>query len=634
MTLPNTIQTRISALEKRLSKCKRQLARLQQSDEGDRFEKARDEVFIGILKDACSLVREGELASAPYLSELAKAVDRILDDAIGYSYGRESDSSELDEGLYDFMPSWAHDDAGHRPLIPDKDADKFFLPPAALESFARIFRSRLGPGDLSELMPKAWSSAMKRHPKSTKLSRVRSNLPPLTPTNDKPWAASVLDARCEISSSRCSAPIRFLTSLDSTCLALTGMGGYKNRSPALEYFILNKPLAPSTDFPDRHWYEPKLAGVAFHGMIDEGRRLIFLGDDDRIKSYEWGSSTEVYRDPLPVHTLDTESCRGPMMGLPNGFVVRAGKGNAGVYNIESLPTHGEDGDEIVGEEIDLDDFDTMRDDPEEIEPSSGSAPTSHIKFVDHPEFKPNTWQPLISSPSTVICAEYAREGGQYSCIGIDLETGKTAMHYLGHGADISAFSVSKTDPQLFLSACNDGFARLYDTRRPLPVVTFDACGQNEFCEAAAFAHPDSIPIVFTGTHKAEQIKVWDVRARACVYELATGNNGVQSLSWDAPNNCLYAATECEYMDRLGYHHDYRPAKIPKDQRGHMELEDEESDDEFSDRCWPDKAWHKEGYFGYMFDCGDHRIIRYAFKEDPNPTVMPEYGDATARDDYW
>ncbi|KAF8755580.1 WD40 repeats protein [Rhizoctonia solani] len=600
MTLPNSIQTRISALEKRLSKCTRQLARLQESDEGDRFEKARDEVFIGILKDVCSLVREGELASVSYLAELAKRRTRYLTTLL---VTRMEEKAILLSSMKVYTISCLLGSRRRRgsALIPDKDADKFFLPPAALESFARIFRSRLGPGDLSELMPKAWSSAMKRHPKSTKLSRVRSNLPPLTPTNDKPLAASVLDARCEISSSRCSAPIRFLTSLDGTCLALTGMGGYKNRSPALEYFIINKPLAPSTDFPDRHWYEPKLAGVAFHGMIDEGRRLVFLGDDDRIKSYEWGSSTEVYREPLPVHTLDTESCRGPMMG-PNGSVVRAGKGNASVYNIESLPTHGEDGDEIVGEEIDLDDFDTMRDDPEEIEPSSGSAPTSHIQFVDHPEFKPNTWQPLISSPSTVICAEYAREGGQYSCIGIDLETGKTAMHYLGHGADISAFSVSKTDPQLFLSACNDGFARLYDTRRPLPVVTFDACGQNEFCEAAAFAHPESIP--------SKQIKVWDVRARACVYELATGNNA------------------------LGYHHDYRPAKIPKDQQGHMELEDEESDDEFSDRCWPDKAWHKEGYFGYMFDCGDHRIIRYAFKEDPNPSVMPEYGDATARDDYW
>ncbi|CAE6469279.1 unnamed protein product [Rhizoctonia solani] len=639
MTLPDTVQTRLSALEKRLAKCKRQLERLQRAEKLDQHEKVRDEEFIGILKDTCALVREAELSDAPYLVELAKAADKILDDGIGYSYGRDDDPSESEEGLYDFMPSWAHDDAGDRPLITDESGGKFPLPHAALESFMRIFQSRLGGGttDLTEFTTEAWNPASKRHPKSTNLSRFRSKLPPLTPTINKPLAASVLDARCEISSSRCSAPIRFLTSLGGTCLALTGMGGYKNRSPTLEYFILNQSLAPYTNFPAGHRYEPGLASVAFHGVIDEARRLIFVGDDDRIKSYEWGSPTEVYPEPSPVHTLDTELSKGPMMILPNGSVVRAGKGGASVYDVRSLPTHGEDGDEVIGEEIE--DFDTMCDDPEEIEPSSGSAPTSHIKFFDQPEFKPHIWQPLISAPSTVICAEYAREGGKYSCTGIDLETGKTTSYYLGHGADVSAFSVSQSDPQLFLSACNDGFARLFDSRRPLPVVTFDACGQDEFCEAAALAHPDSIPIVFTGTHKGEQIKVWDVRARACVYELATGNNAVQSLAWDALNNCLYAATECEYMDRLGSHHDYRYAKIPKNQRGQIEglEEDEEWDDEDDqdpDRCLPSRAWHKEDYFGYLFDSGDHRIIRYAFKEDPNPSVMPEYGDATVHSDRW
>jgi WD40 repeat protein len=271
------------------------------------------------------------------------------------------------------------------------------------------------------------------------------------------------------------------------------MGGWKNRSPALDYLILNQPLAPSTDFPVNHSYDPGLAGVAFHGAIDEGRRLIFVGDEYRIKSYEWGSPTEVYKKPSPVHTLDSNGLKGPMVILPNGSIIRAGKGRAGVYGIESLPTHGERGNEVIGEEIDIDDFDTMRDDAEEIEPSSGSAPTSYIKFVDQAEFKPHIWQPLISSPSTVICAEYAREEGKYSCTGIDLETGKTTSYYLGHGADISAFSVSQTEPQLFLSAANDGFARLFDSRLPLPVLTFDACGQDEFCEAVAFAHPNGIP---------------------------------------------------------------------------------------------------------------------------------------------
>lgn len=67
------------------------------------------------------------------------------------------------------------------------------------------------------------------------------------------------------------------------------------------------------------------------------------------------------------------------------------------------------------------------------------------------------------------------------------------MCYLGHGATVSDFSVSSGDPQVFLTACHDGFARMFDVRRSLPVLTFDACGQSEFCDTAALAHVDGIP---------------------------------------------------------------------------------------------------------------------------------------------
>ncbi|CAE7182034.1 unnamed protein product [Rhizoctonia solani] len=609
MTLPDAIQTRISTLETLLSESKRKINRLRKAEKFEQYEKVRDEEFIGVLKDTCALVREAELTEAPYLTELAKAADKILDDAVGYSYGRDSTPGDrADEGIYDFMPSWA-DDAGDRPLIKDENGGKFSMPHGALESLMRIFQSRMKEEDFSHYKSEPWTASSKRHPKSTYLSRFRPDLPALTPTLNKPSAASVLDARCEISSFRSAAPIRFLTSPGNTCLALTAMGGWKNRSPALEHLFPNQPLAPSVNFTALRWFEPGLSGIAFHGAIDEPRRLILMGDDDRIKSYEWGGpSGETYEKLLPVHTMDTGRRE----------------------RIRSQCS------EIIGEEIE--DFDTMRDDPEEIEPSSGSPATSQIKFLDQPNLKPSLWQPLLTNPSTVVCVEYAREKGKYSCIGIDLETGNSTSYYLGNGADVSAFSVSPTDPQLFLTACNDGFARLYDVRRPLPAITFDACGQSEFCEAAALAHPDGIPIVFTGTHKGEQIKVWDVRARACVYELSTGNNSVQSLAWDAQNNCLYAATECQHMDRLGYHHDYRYAKIPKSQEFDegMEYDDDDGKDYYIDeeRCWPKPAWHKEDYFGYIYDAGIHLILRYAFKEDPNLSVVPEYGDASIREGYW
>ncbi|KAJ1302214.1 hypothetical protein OPQ81_001038 [Rhizoctonia solani] len=397
-----------------------------------------------------------------------------------------------------------------------------------------------------------WNASLKRHPKSTNLSRFRPNLPALTTTHGKPLAASVLNARCEISSSRCAAPIRFHMGSGNVCLALTGMAGYKNRSPALDYLILNQPMAPFANFPVLHSFEPGLASVAFHGAVDEARRLIFVGDNDRIKSYEWGNPSEVYEELLPVHTMETEDSEGPMTVLPNGSIVRAGKGGASVWDTVTLPAHGPDGDEIIGEEIE--DFDTMRDDstksafavecsrvinsgnpsPErsgevrrktfqgprrspglpidpkrwvlvlenptklvtevdEIEPSSGSPPTLHIKFLNQPNLKPSLWQPPLTAPLIVVCIKCAHEKGNYSCITIDLETGKSTSYYLGYGANVSAFSVTSANPQLFLTACNDRFACLFDIRHPLPILTFDSCGTSEFCKAAALAHPDSIP---------------------------------------------------------------------------------------------------------------------------------------------
>lgn len=154
-----------------------------------------------------------------------------------------------------------------------------------------------------------------------------------------------------------------------------------------------------------------------------------------------------------------------------------------------------------------------------------------------------------------------------------------------------------------------------------------------------------------------------------MYELATGNNAVVDLSWDSVHNALYAATECNYIDRIGNHHDYRRAKIPKFSAGipggtkdnSFRPEDQgdednhnddwngsDSEDEDDDIAWPKNAFHAENYFGYTFDAGIHQICeliqamegrftnlmldRYKFKPDANTDILPPYGDASAYSD--
>jgi hypothetical protein len=168
-----------------------------------------------------------------------------------------------------------------------------------------------------------------------------------------------------------------------------------------------------------------------------------------------------------------------------------------------------------------------------------------------------------------------------------------------------------------------------------------------------------------------------------VYELATGNNSVHRIVWDAKRTTLYAVTECVYMDRMGYHHDYRKAKIPDlrsaeekaeeekeviadegavdevddeeededdyedEEEGEEEEESDDDDDDEYGRNWPSRAFHRENHFGYAFDAGNHRICkflsdyplnaslieddildRYDFKANPDLSVLPPYGNAS------
>ena len=59
--------------------------------------------------------------------------------------------------------------------------------------------------------------------------------------------------------------------------------------------------------------------------------------------------------------------------------------------------------------------------------------------------------------------------------------------YIGHGGVMGDFSVSGGDSHVFLTGCSDGFARLFDVRRLLPV-----CASREACNAVALGHPDGI----------------------------------------------------------------------------------------------------------------------------------------------
>ncbi|KAG9094807.1 hypothetical protein FS749_011774 [Ceratobasidium sp. UAMH 11750] len=542
MVLPKALQSRVTRLSNRLYNLMDKLGK--HNGGGDKVNKQ----FLEVLSDICRLVREETANQSLYLADLVEAVQEIIDDGVNHALGE----SGLD--VFDFMPSWAHDNGNGQPLIEDTIELKLELSKEGIRRLFRAFRG-LPKSRLDEMTPDPWKDSMKLHPKSSPLARPRPNLPSLTPTAANPVAMSVYDARCEIQSESISSPIKLCLSRGNVCLALNAAG--------------------ARAVPHRR---TGLADVASHVAIDETRRLIFVGDGERVKSYAWATpgGSNYKGKPLPMHTLSCRRTGGPIAVLPNGTVVRAGRGRTAVWDMDSLETHGKDGKRIIGEE-DRDILeDTMRDDSEGIELSTGSSQNSYIKFAGHPD-----------------------------------------LSVTGAG-----------DPQVFLTACDDGYARMFDLRTPLPIVTFDACQLNETCDAAVLAHPDGIPTVFTGTGKAEQVKMWDVRARTPVYELATGNNQVKSLAWDSDHNCLYTATECSYQERRDYRYGYRGTR----RRPIVDSEDEDYEPDDFDRksVWPKNAWHYENYFGCAFNAGNHRIYRYAFKEGPGNSVAPRNGGANTK----
>ena len=227
--------------------------------------------------------------------------------------------------------------------------------------------------------------------------------------------------------------------------------------------------------------------------MNEDRKLIFVGDSDRVKSYSWDVEFGRYRTSLPgVHTLNTREAPGPLEILPNGRAVRAGEGKAFVWTIDDLPQHGPRGRRIGRGSYST--AESMREDDigDAIEMSAGTGPSNTVAFADK-KCSPSVWK-LHAPTATLITGTDGRRCGVYECTAIDLEHGgKYAQRYLGHGGDIEDISMSEGDVNTFVTAANDGLARLYDVRQPLPVLSFENGTHTERCPAAVFLHPDGVP---------------------------------------------------------------------------------------------------------------------------------------------
>ncbi|TRM66145.1 hypothetical protein BD626DRAFT_546490 [Schizophyllum amplum] len=623
-----------------------------------------DKKLIALMKDICTVVRDASRApnASEVLPEVLEAAEKLLDGTIMMAY----DACEV----YDFLPSYAHTEDGSAPFVQDPTREANLIGSLG-DPLIQLMQRVLGlppqkGGSLPSTIPqhRDFNSTPKPHKNTSPLARFRDQefIPRIPAT--APVAQAVYYGCCSISSEEhVPPPSRIITAPGMDALLMTGSNGWKLRDP----FVCNYDLASVSGWkgtPDSETISTGLLDIAYHVALDPTRKLAWAADDSRAKSFSLDDETSL----LPVHTLRCTR-KGPLAIVDNGArVLRGGVGGIDVWNMDGLPTHGPEGDKRIGKgKISIENSWRDPDDLEEaIERSTGTPRTSSIDFngtIEQWHF-PSWW-------STAGALKALTAGNNRSAVvARDLrDQGKVTMRYVGHGGDLCTITSSDADPNSFLTSASDGIVRLFDVRQPLPQLSVDSGEASERTYSALYIHMDGIPVIFTGgSHKTQGIKVWDPRAKKLVYELATGNNCVNSLAWDAPRSTLYAATECDNMDRMGTTHDYRQArirdddfgindrrgqpprepKVKKDRRDKDAMDEDEDEDDDDDEDgsvdedeydnelgWPERSYHNEAYFGYAWDCGDHRLIRYKFGLDADATVVPEYGQASpGGDSYW
>jgi len=266
------------------------------------------------------------------------------------------------------------------------------------------------------------------------------------------------------------------------------LGGFTQRDPVLSYFD----LAGDTNydgFPDETGIEVGLAAVAQHVALDPRRKLIYVADDNRIKSYGYGVGSPGSEN-VPRHTMNPKAgSTGPISLIQDGGkLLRAGRGVVEVWNIDRLATHGPSGTRRIGRgEVLIEN--SFREDIHEIETSIGSSANSTFSLPK--DMVITEWLPAPSSKDSSMIAAHDMGEKLWS---LDLNAnGRPTNRYLGHAGEITSISSSPGDPLSVLTSCRDGIVRLFDIRQSLPRLCFDAGAQAEPIDTSLYIHVEGIP---------------------------------------------------------------------------------------------------------------------------------------------
>jgi hypothetical protein len=108
---PADFLAKLAELEKRLQEFESD-EDLQEEDSGNQHA-----IFLGILRESCTSVREAEASGTSNLAIIVDRVDQLINNAVKLAYG--------DPGICDYIPSFAHTEDATAPMIKDRKPKGF-----------------------------------------------------------------------------------------------------------------------------------------------------------------------------------------------------------------------------------------------------------------------------------------------------------------------------------------------------------------------------------------------------------------------------------------------------------------------------------------------------------------------------
>lgn len=182
-------------------------------------------------------------------------------------------------------------------------------------------------------IPKPWSETQRPHPSSTPLSRFAETYDSealIAAEPDMPETAlAVLQARAEVQVY--DTPDPWGMAIGGNVLAISGAGGYKQRSSAMKRFDITIPEPDEEEsWMEEHSMRSGLAGPYKHLFVDS--YAIWAAGDERIKAFVPGTGKL-------MHTLNSDGYEG-MFGVCERGVFRANEsGEFALWNRSDWITH-------------------------------------------------------------------------------------------------------------------------------------------------------------------------------------------------------------------------------------------------------------------------------------------------------